>query len=153
MLATSLNQQLDDLARNLSAMVDEVNSVTATSQHGHAAKMKPTDNTTSLATTTATGQGDVTMEDADAMDPMSQIQAILNAHLDSLSWINTSVRELEGKVVDLEGKFGGVLPPSEERQQRPARGGGMLQQHSTLLEGSGSTLGGSRYGTSSSFRR
>lgn len=113
MLATSLNQQLDDLARNLSAMVDEVNSVTATSQHG-AAKMKPTDNTTSLATTTATGQGDVTMEDADAMDPMSQIQAILNAHLDSLSWINGSVRELEGKVVDLEGKFGGVLPPDRK---------------------------------------
>ncbi|KAG8923757.1 FG-nucleoporin nsp1 [Tulasnella sp. 417] len=149
MLATSLNQQLDDLARNLSSMIDEVNSVTATSQHG--SKMKPTDNTTSLATTTATGQGDVTMEDADAMDPMGQIQAILNAHLDSLSWINTSVRELEGKVGDLEGKFGGVLPPSEERQQRPVRGG--LQQQSTLLEGSGSILGGSRYGMGSSFRR
>lgn len=143
MLATSLNQQLDDLARNLSSMVDEVNSVTATSQHG--AKIKPADNTTSLATATATG--DVTMEDADAMDPMSQIQAILNAHLDSLSWINTSVRELEGKVGDLEGKFGGVLPPTEERQQRPVRAG------STLLEGSGSMLGGSRYGMSGSFRR
>ncbi|KIO29139.1 hypothetical protein M407DRAFT_6373 [Tulasnella calospora MUT 4182] len=149
MLATSLNQQLDDLARNLSSMIDEVNSVTATSQHG---KMKPADNTSSLATTTATGQGDVAMEDADAMDPMSQIQAILNAHLDSLSWINTSVRDLEGKVGDLEGKFGGVLSPTEERQQRPVRAG--LQQHSTLLEGSGSMLGGSRYGmSSSSFRR
>ncbi len=104
-------------------MVDEVNNVTSSGG------MKPSDNTASL-------QGD---EDA---DPMVQVQAILNAHLDSLTWINSSVRELEGRVGEMENKFGTSYQP-------PERKSGLMMHKSTLLEGSTlgrSSLGGSFYG-------
>lgn len=121
-------------------MIDEVNNVTATSSSR--VSMKPSDNTASLAT--SQGQR---AEAVDDMDPMAQIQEILNKHLESLSWINTTSKELEGKVSDLERKFGHVLP-AEERHPPPmgrtSSRGGLLQQQSTILEGS--VMGGSRYG-------
>jgi hypothetical protein len=140
-----LNTQLDELARSLSSMIDEVNSLTATTSRS--TTMKPADNTTSLAAS-AKAQ-DKTLEEA---DPMVQIQAILNAHLDSLSWINGTVRELEGKVSDLERKFGTAAPADDKPiaapiPRVPLRGLG--SQHSTLLEGS--MMGSSRHGGSSTY--
>jgi len=35
-------------------------------------------------------------------DPMSQIAQILSSHLESLQWINGTVRELEGQVSEVE---------------------------------------------------
>jgi len=139
-LANTLNTQLDELARSLSSMIDEVNNVTVSSSNR--VSMKPADNTASLATS----QGQK-VEAADDMDPMAQIQEILNQHLESLSWINTTAKELEGKVSELERKFGHALP-AEERHAPPlgrtSTRGGLLQQQSTVLESSG----GSRCGYS-----
>lgn len=128
-LATSLNAQLDGLARSLSTMIDEVNNVTAPSSHR---ALKSADNTASLAAS-ATQAGD----GPDEADPMTQIQSILNAHLESLSWINDTVRELENKVVGLERKFGTAVPAQEERRAPAplARGGGSHLYRSTMLEG------------------
>lgn len=147
-LATSLNTQLDELARSLSAMIDEVNSVTAS---GHSSSIKPVDNTKTLGSSNPEKR-DVLDEDS---DPMAQIQGILNAHLESLSWINGTVKELEGKVVGLEKKFGNALPenPALDRTQGPGSLGrsgtrGLMTQK-TVLEGS--MLGGSRYGTPSAY--
>jgi len=85
-------------------------------------------------------------------DPMVQIQGILNAHLESLSWINGTVKDLEGKVVNLEKKFGTALPENPVRDRGQASGlgrnvsRGLLSQQSTLLEGSLA-----RYGSSSTY--
>lgn len=51
-------------------------------------------------------------------DPIGQIEAILNAHLGSLQWIDGAVKELEGKVKEVEA------------------------QHSRQQQGGGSHLGG-----------
>ncbi|KAG8936159.1 FG-nucleoporin nsp1 [Tulasnella sp. 418] len=114
-LAATLNSQLDDLARSLSTMIEEVNSVTAPSGSGTSAKA--VDN---LAVNPSNGQ-----DSAGADDPMSQIQTILNSHLDSLSWINDSVHEMETKMNELEVRFGSSRV--EERlghnSTRPVAGG------------------------------
>lgn len=120
-------------------MIDEVNNVTAASSSR--VSMKPSDNTASLATS----QGQKA-DAADDMDPMAQIQEILNRHLESLSWINTTTKELEGKVADLERRFEHHLP-AEQKQPPPAGRANsqrLLQSQSTILEGGG--MGGSRYG-------
>ncbi|KAG9005739.1 FG-nucleoporin nsp1 [Tulasnella sp. JGI-2019a] len=141
-LATSLNTQMDELARSLSAMIDEVNFVTAPT---HSTGIKPADNTNSLGTSASQRQ----MLEDDA-DPMLQIQSILNAHLESLTWINGTVKELEEKVVDLEKKFGTALPdnsPAPPISRSSTRG---LMSQRTVLEGS--AMGGSsRYGGSSVY--
>ncbi|KAG8905959.1 FG-nucleoporin nsp1 [Tulasnella sp. 403] len=140
-LATTLNAQLDELAGSLSSMIEEVNNVTATNS---SYAMKPSDSSATLSNSQNLGS-----EDA---DPLVQIQSILNAHLEVLTWMNGSARELEGKVGNLERKFGNLLP-AEERpvSQHPAPLGRLptrpsLQQQSTVLDG-GSVLGGSRYGS------
>ena len=40
-----------------------------------------------------------------ANDPMSQISQILSSHLESLQWIDTAVREVEGKASDVEKRL------------------------------------------------
>ncbi|KAG8885874.1 FG-nucleoporin nsp1 [Tulasnella sp. 331] len=142
-LATSLNTQMDELARSLTAMIDEVNSVTAPS---HSTGMRPADNTNTLGPSNSQKR-DMLEDDS---DPMLQIQGILNAHLESLTWINGTVKELEGKVVDLEKKFGNALPennPAPSLSRSSTRG---LSLQRTLLEGS-SVGSGSRFGGSSIY--
>ncbi|KAF9008924.1 Nsp1-like C-terminal region-domain-containing protein [Cyathus striatus] len=74
MLAADLHTQLDDLSGSLTQMIESVNGLSLTS--------KPNDT-----------NGD---------DPMTQIAQILSSHLESLQWIDVAVREVEGKVVEVE---------------------------------------------------
>jgi nuclear pore complex protein Nup62 len=73
MLATDLYSHLDDLSGSLTQMIEAVNELSSVRD--------------------ASSSGD---------DPMSQIALILNSHLESLQWIDSSVRELETKVTDVE---------------------------------------------------
>lgn len=75
-VAASLADQLDGLARGLSTMIDSVNDLTS----GPSAQAKD--------------------------DPVAQISAILNAHLESLQWIDSAVREAEDRVKEIEGTRG-----------------------------------------------
>ncbi|KAF8639743.1 hypothetical protein AX17_001005 [Amanita inopinata Kibby_2008] len=81
MLATDLHTQLDDLSGSLSQMIDSVNTLSL--------------------------PGDSTSAD----DPISQIAQILSSHLESLQWIDGAVRDVEGKVSEVEKrvKESGVL--------------------------------------------
>ncbi|KAJ7047497.1 Nsp1-like C-terminal region-domain-containing protein [Mycena alexandri] len=73
MLATDLHTQLDDLSGSLTQMIESVNGLSLPSG--------PEDS------------GD---------DPMGQIAQILGSHLESLQWIDGAVREVEGKVTEVE---------------------------------------------------
>lgn len=73
MLATDLHTQLDDLSGSLTQMIESVNALSLPSGPEVA--------------------GD---------DPMAQIAQILGSHLESLQWIDGAVREVEGKVVEVE---------------------------------------------------
>lgn len=75
MLATELHTQLDDLSSSLSQMIESVNALYL--------------------------PGDTTSTD----DPMSQIGHILSNHLESLQWIDGAVREVDGKVIEVEKKI------------------------------------------------
>lgn len=76
-LAVSLTDQLDQLARGLSTMIDSVNDL-------------------------SNGTSSAQSKD----DPVAQISAILNAHLESLQWIDGAVREAEDRVKEVEGTRG-----------------------------------------------
>ncbi|KAI6106249.1 Nsp1-like C-terminal region-domain-containing protein [Pisolithus croceorrhizus] len=75
-LATELHAHLDDLSTSLTQMIDSVNTL-------------------SLSTT-----NNLSPHSGD--DPMIQISQILNSHLESLQWIDGAVREVEGKVTEVE---------------------------------------------------
>lgn len=75
-LATELHAHLDDLSTSLTQMIDSVNTLSLS-------------NTNNLSP----HSGD---------DPMIQISQILNSHLESLQWIDGAVREVEGKVTEVE---------------------------------------------------
>lgn len=75
MLATDLQTQLDDLSGSLSQMIESVNALSLPSQINGG-------------------------ESGD--DAMTQIAQILSSHLESLQWIDGAVREVEGKVTDVE---------------------------------------------------
>jgi nuclear pore complex protein Nup62 len=77
-LAESLNNQLDDLSRSLTSLINEVNSLSGSSSSESQQQL--------------------------GADPVSAITAILNAHLGSLSWIEKNVDTLNEQVGDLEGK-------------------------------------------------
>lgn len=76
-LAESLNNQLDDLSRSLTSLINEVNSLSGSSS---------------------------SESQQLGADPVSAITAILNAHLGSLSWIEKNVDTLNEQVGDLEGR-------------------------------------------------
>jgi len=88
-LAASLNTQLDELSQSLSSMIDSVNELTAPSTTSGDASSQP-------------GLGGSSA----VQDPMAQIEAILNAHLSSLQWIDSTVRDVETKVRDAETRIG-----------------------------------------------
>jgi len=76
-LATDLHSHLEDLSTSLVQMIDSVNALS----------LAPATNGS------ASFGGD---------DPMVQISQILNSHLESLQWIDGAVREIEGKVGEVE---------------------------------------------------
>ncbi|KAH7924033.1 hypothetical protein BV22DRAFT_1130143 [Leucogyrophana mollusca] len=96
MLATELHAHLDDLSGSLTQMIDSVNAL-------------------ALAPTTGPANG------ASNDDPMAQISQILSSHLESLQWIDGAVREVEGKVTEVEkrvkdaGGVNGVLGGSTSK--------------------------------------
>jgi nuclear pore complex protein Nup62 len=71
-----LNKQLDDLSRNLSQMIEEVNK---------------------LSTGPAVAENE---------DPVNQLSAILNAHQRTLSSIGGNTDKLHERVSELEGRVG-----------------------------------------------
>ncbi|KAK9464021.1 Nsp1-like C-terminal region-domain-containing protein [Lipomyces oligophaga] len=71
-LAERLNKELDQLGKNLSSMIEEVNRSSATLNH--------------------------TKDD----DPLSHIVRILNAHLASLQWIDTNTGALNDKIEEIK---------------------------------------------------
>ena len=85
MLATDLYTHLDDLSGSLTQMIEAVNALsTAPGSQPDGAN-------------NGTGGPNGLSE-----DPMSQIAQILSSHLESLQWIDGSVRELEGNVSEVE---------------------------------------------------
>ena len=85
MLATDLYTHLDDLSGSLTQMIGAVNALSIVP-----GSQKDANNGMSGG---ANGLGE---------DPMSQIAQILSSHLESLQWIDGSVRELESNVTEVE---------------------------------------------------
>ena len=104
-LAEDLNKQLDDLSRNLSQMIDEVNRLSTSSYPS--APQQP--GTPSAAAAEAASQ----MPD----DPINQLSAILGAHLRALNSIDGNAGKLESKVAELESRMG----TPEKRNGLPRR--------------------------------
>jgi nuclear pore complex protein Nup62 len=77
MLATELHAHLDDLSGSLTQMIDSVNALS----------LSPA----------ANGSAQHGSE-----EPMVQISQILSSHLESLQWIDGAVRDVEGKVNEVE---------------------------------------------------
>ena len=78
-LAETLNSHLDDVAKNLGAMITELNS--ANSPQSHQAESREVEGI---------------MQERDGS--IAQIVAILNAHLASLKWIDHSSNALRGRL-------------------------------------------------------
>jgi hypothetical protein len=82
-------------------MIESVNSLTA-----------PTQSSFNSASGSSGADGDPQGNE----DPLTQIAAVLNAHLKSLQWIDVTVQEVENKVNEAESKLreaaGGRTVPS-----------------------------------------
>lgn len=100
-MAESLNAQLDDLSRNLSSMIVEVNNLTSsTAQSGSRQNADADPGSLRLANKINHNGG---------QDAVGQIVAILNAHLGSLKWIDESTTALREKIENLRrGRIGGT---------------------------------------------
>lgn len=83
-LAESLNAQLNDMSHSLGEIINEVNSL-------------------SSAGGVSTGTGDGEDE-----DPVAQITAILNGHMQSLAWVERTSDEVAAKVADMENRVSGA---------------------------------------------
>lgn len=105
-LAETLNSQLDDLSQNLSSMITEVNTLSGNSTSTVSRQVSTTDASPSSLDALKTG-GRSHAPSAQEADPISQIVAILNAHLSSLRWIDQSATDLREKVDGLRrGRIG-----------------------------------------------
>ncbi|KAG6840461.1 hypothetical protein C0991_006597 [Blastosporella zonata] len=92
MLATDLHTHLDDLSGSLTQMIDSVNALSLPS-----------------------------IDSTPAEDPMAQIAQILSSHLESLQWIDGAVRDVEGKITEVEQRVkdnGHTLPSSGQKTNR-----------------------------------
>lgn len=92
-LAEDLNKQLDDISRNLSQMIDEVNKLSSSGPSG--SQQQP------AAPPTA---ADASSQMPD--DPINQLSAILGAHLRALHSIDGNANKLAGKVDEIESRMG-----------------------------------------------
>lgn len=88
-LAENLNRQLDDMSKNLSMMIDEVNKSGALTGLSNG----------------ASGDGE---------DTIGQIVKILNAHLESLQWIDGTSVQLRTRLGEIARKQDGVLMRERE---------------------------------------
>ena len=86
MLATDLYTHLDDLSGSLTQMIEAVNALSI----GPGSQKDGANNGTSGGTNGL------------SEDPMGQIAQILSSHLESLQWIDGSVKELESNVTEVE---------------------------------------------------
>lgn len=87
-LAEKLNGQLDDVSKNLSAMITELNTTNgATAANG--------------AASGGAGEGGLENMLAERDGSIAQIVAILNAHLGSLKWIDSNAGALRGRLEGL----------------------------------------------------
>ena len=90
-LAETLNGQLDDISKNLGAMITELNT-----------NANATNAANGAAGAEAIGaEGGVESLMAERDGSIAQIVAILNAHLGSLKWIDQSAGALRGKLEGL----------------------------------------------------
>nr|ODN93966.1 hypothetical protein L203_00134 [Cryptococcus depauperatus CBS 7841] len=99
-LAEDLNRQLDDISRNLSQMIEQVNKLSTPS-----ASIDLSSSTLSAGgpETSSFSAADVASQMPD--DPINQLSAILGAHLRALNSIDANAEKLGGKLVDLESKL------------------------------------------------
>jgi nuclear pore complex protein Nup62 len=72
---------MEDLSETLTTMIETVNGLSNASNDSKDGQ---------------TGQND---------DPMAQIVQILSSHLESLQWIDGAVKDMEGKVGDVEKRL------------------------------------------------
>ncbi|KAJ2454113.1 FG-nucleoporin nsp1 [Coemansia sp. RSA 2336] len=79
--AERLNQQMEELARRLTTLVEDVNAISSASAED--------------------GQR--------AADPFAQIVEILNAHLTSLEWVDTQTSQLQGRLKNAEKVYQDVV--------------------------------------------
>lgn len=98
-MAEDLDKQLDDLSRNLSQMIEEVNRLSSSSSGPSTSSLTDRPDTPSAADVDAAAQ----MPE----DPVGQLSAILGAHLRALNSIDGNAGRLEGKVAELEKRMGG----------------------------------------------
>lgn len=87
-LATSLSSSLDTTSNSLTSLIQTLNSLSP-----------------ALRPSTLSGA---------AEDPLTQIAAILNAHLGSLRWIGGTTESLKKNVLELEGRVGQVSGRGEK---------------------------------------
>ncbi|TRM67954.1 Nsp1-like C-terminal region-domain-containing protein [Schizophyllum amplum] len=90
-LATELFTHLDDMSSSLGQMIEAVNGLSVSEPDGEAAE-----------------------------NPMNAIQQILSSHLESLQWIDGAVRDVEGKVTEVERRIkdsGTEFPSSNGRSR------------------------------------
>ncbi|KAJ2315461.1 FG-nucleoporin nsp1 [Coemansia sp. RSA 2611] len=112
--AERLNQQLDELARRLTTLVEDVNDIS------------------SATPSTAGGEGG---QRGTGADPFAQIVEILNAHLTSLEWVDSQTVQLQDRLKtaqrvyqdvasaqsSIPGNFGGdVAEPPVDQLDRDA---------------------------------
>jgi nuclear pore complex protein Nup62 len=115
-LAESLNTQLDSMSRSLSSLISEVNSL------GH-----PDGGSSAEAAGGVGGGGDA----------VGQIAAILNAHLNSLQWLENATDSLKGQVEEMEQRVKGASEGSWKGLSRSQLGGGAKTASRGFLRGSG----------------
>ncbi|KAJ9123908.1 hypothetical protein QFC22_000698 [Naganishia vaughanmartiniae] len=118
-LAVRLNDQMQELGGSLSAMIAEMNKLT-----GNA----------SGSLTFGTEEDGA----AGPQDSLSQITAILNAHVSSLEWINSNTETIESKVSVLEKQMQDAQSASNGLGVSTLGRSGVRRQGNTLL-------GASRY--------
>lgn len=120
-LAVKLNDRLRDLGSNLTAMITEMNKLTGN------------------ASGSLTFGGAEDDDGTTPSDSLSQIMAILNAHLSSLEWINNSTEDIEAKVAQLEKQ----MENSQDAAAGSVLGASALGRSGMRRPASG--LGSSRY--------
>lgn len=117
-MAADLNIHLDNLSKTLTQMIESVNSLTA-----------PTHKTST------TNADNASLDDQGAEDPLNQIGAVLNAHLKSLYWIDSTVKEVETKVTEAEARVkevaGGRVNSSNRKLGVSSLGGSMTRESSS----------------------
>ena len=85
-LAETLNRQVDDMGRQLSAMIDQVNAASSSSSSSRGG-----------GGTTPSQQGVLATDEP----PVAKIVRILDTHLTSLQWLDESAEDLAARVCEV----------------------------------------------------